>query len=199
MLCLVDGVQVPCSDEAPVWRVEIDEPGLAFLALPDAEGRRDVVHLEERDGRPEGIFLVSSVRPIDGWDLPFSTLGDPPPVITNPLGGCDWVLLMDDLEPTDKLKIMRVRPPGPVYMVMSVCPDSPSYEMLPLIVVDETTVAQVEAFQPFVTQPGTTYAWKLPEELLDAGTRIRAAVVRQAPQRSYWITHPLVTATGPAD
>ena len=198
LLCLVDGVQVPCSDEAPVWRVEIDDPALAFLALPEAEGRRDIMFAEERDGRPEGVVPVSRVGPVDGWDVPFSTLGAPPPVITNPLGGCNWVLFMDSLEPRDFFQPMRIRGPGPIYMVIAICPDHPSsYEMRPLIVVDETTVAHVDAFQPFIAEPGTTYAWKIPDELLNAGSTIRAAVVRRAPSGGVWVTHPLVPAADP--
>ena len=69
--------------------------------------------------------------------------------------------------------------------------------MLPLVVVDETTVALVDAFQPFVAEPGVTYAWKLPDELLDAGRKIRAAVVRRERAGGFWITHPLNTTAAP--
>ena len=194
VLCLVDGVQVPCSEEAAVWRVELDEPELAFLSLPDVEGRRDIVFVEERDGRPEGVLPVSGVRSVDGWDVPFSALGDPPPVIQNPLGGCDWVVFMDSLDQREDFKPMKTRPLGPVYLVISVCPDQPSYEMRPIVVVDETTVAQVDAFQPFLAEPGMTYAWKVPNELLNAGNQIRGAAVRRAGGAgAYWITHPLAT------
>ena len=196
VLCLVDGRQVSCSEDADVWRVELDEPGLAILALPEAEGRRDVLLLEESDERVERVYPISLARPIDGYDVPFSTLGDPLHEIVNPLGGCNWALFMDNLKPRDLFKPMRIRPPGPVYLVISICPDQSSHEMWPLIVVDDTTVAQVDAFQPFVAQPGATYVWKVPDELLDAGSKIRAAVVRRAWFGGHWVTHPLVTAAG---
>ena len=197
VLCLVDAAQVRCSDHAAVWRVEIDEPAMVLLELPETEDRRDIIFVEERDGRPEGIIPVSRTRSIDGWEVPFSTTGDPPPGITNPLGGCDWVLFMQSLEPREAFKLLRVRDPSsPVYMVISVCADHPSsYEMTPLVVVNETTVAQIEAFQPFTARPGATYAWKLPDKLLKAATTIRGAVVRQAPDGGSWVTHPLATNT----
>ena len=196
VICLVDGLQVSCSEEAEVWRVELDEPGLAIVGLPETEGRRDVILVEEGDERVERVNPTSRVRSVDGWDnSAFATLGAPSPVITNPLGGCDWVLFMDSLEPRDRFQPMRVRGPGPIYMVIAICPDHPSsYEMRPLIVVDETTVAHVDAFQPFIAEPGTTYAWKIPDELLNAGSKIRAAVVRRAPSGGVWVTHPLVPA-----
>ena len=118
MLCLVDAAQVRCSDHAAVWRVEIDEPAMVLLELPKTEDRRDIIFVEERDGRPEGVIPVSRTRSIDGWEVPFSTTGDPPPGITNPLGGCDWVLFMQSLEPREAFKPLRVRDPSsPVYMV----------------------------------------------------------------------------------
>ena len=61
--------------------------------------------------------------------------------------------------------------------------------------VNETTVAQIEAFQPFTARPGATYTWKLPNKLLKAATTIRGAVVRQAPDGGSWVTHPLATNT----
>ena len=192
VICLLDEHQVSCSEDADVWRVELDEPGLAVFALPEGEGRRDMLLLEESDERVERVTPVSLARPVDGWDAPFSALGDPPPVIRSPLEGCNWALLMDDLEPGESFKPMRVRPVGPVYLVISVCPDQPSHEMLPLIVVDDTTVAQVDAFQPFVAEPGMTYAWKVPDGLLKAGQKIRGAVVRRAKFGGIWVTHPLV-------
>ena len=199
MLCLVDAVQVRCSDHAAVWRVEIDEPTKALLELPEkTEDRRDVIILNERDGRPEGVIPVSRIRRIDGWEVPFSTTGDPPPVITNPLGGCNWVLFMKNLEPRETFTPIRVRAPSdPVYMVISVCEDHPSsYEMTPLVVVNETTVAQIDAFRPFTARPGATYAWKIPDKLLNAATTIRGAIVRrQDPDGGIWVTHPLATNT----
>ena len=198
VLCLVDAAQVPCSNRAALWRVEFDEPATALLELPETDSRRDIIFVEERDGRPEGIIPVSRTRSIDGWDVPLPATGDPPPVITNPLGGCDWVLFMDNLEPRDRFTPIRTRPAsGPVYMVISVCDSHPAiYEMIPLVVVNETTVAQVDAFRPFIARPGATYAWKLPEKLLNAATKIRGAVVRRAPTRGgIWVTHPLVTNT----
>ena len=198
VLCLVDAAQVRCSEHAAVWRVEFDEPSMAFLELPETQDRRDIIFVEERDSRPEGVIPASRPRPIDGWDVPIGTVGDPLPEVTNPLGGCDWVLFMNSLEPRETFKPMRTRPPGPVYMVISVCDDHPSsYEMVPLIVVNETTVAQVDAFQPFIAQPGATYAWKLPDTLLDTTNTIRAAIIRRAPAGGFWITHPLVANTEP--
>ena len=200
VLCLLDAAQVRCSDHAAVWRVEFDEPAMALLELPQTEHRRDIIFVEERDSQPEGVMPVSRTRPIDGWEVPLPATGDPPPVITNPHGGCDWVLLMQSLQPRETFTPIRTRnPSGPVYMVISVCDNHPSsYEMTPLIVVDETTVAQVDAFQPFIARPGATYAWKLPEDLLNTATRIRGAVIRRAPTRSgIWVTHPLVTNTDP--
>ena len=200
VLCLLDAAQVPCSSRAGVWRVEFDEPAMAFLELPESDGRRDIIFVEERDGRPEGVVPVSHTRGIDGWDVPLPVNGNPPPVINNPLGGCDWVLFMDNLEPRDRFTPIRTRPAsGPVYMVISVCDDHPtSYEMTPLLVVNETTVARVDGFHTFVAQPGATYAWKLPDTLLNAANNIRGASVRRTPtRRGVWVTHPLVTSRHP--
>ena len=200
VLCLVDAAQVRCSDHAAVWRVEFDGPAMALLELPETEHRRDIIFVEERDGRPEGVVPVSRTRPIDGWEVPLPATGDPPPVITNPHGGCDWVLFMQSLQPRETFTPIRTRnPSSPVYMVISVCDGHPSsYEMVPLIVVDETTVAQVDAIQPFIARPGVTYAWRLPEELLNAATTIRGAIVRRAPtRRGTWVTHPLVINADP--
>ena len=200
VLCLLDAAQVPCSSRAGVWRVEFDEPAMAFLELPKPDGRRDIIFVEERDGRPEGVVPVSHTRGIDGWDVPLPVNGSPPPVINNPLGGCDWVLFIDNLEPRDRFVPIRTRPAsGPVYMVISVCDDHPtSYEMAPLLVVNETTVAQVDGFHTFVARPGATYAWKLPDTLLNAANNIRGAAVRRAPnRRGVWVTHPLVTTRHP--
>ncbi len=198
VLCLVDGAQVPCSNRAAVWRVEFDGPAMALLELPETERRRDVIFLEERDGRPEGVIPVSHTRPIDGWDVPFPATGNAPPVVTNPLGGCDWVLFMQTLEPRETFTPIRTRDSArPVYMLISVCADYPtSYEIAPLVVVNETTVAHLDGFRPFVARPGATYAWKLPDELFDAGNKIRGVVVRRAPtRRGVWVTHPLFTNT----
>ena len=196
VICLVDGGQVPCSDEADVWRVELDEPGMAVLDLPEPLGRRDTLLVEEGDQRVERVRPTSWPRPVDGWDLPISEQGDPPPEVVNPLGGCDWVLFMDHLEPREFFTPMRYRPSGPVYMVVSVCPEHESYEMLPLVVLDETTVARVEEFRPFMARPGAAYAWRVPDELLDEYGKVRGAVVRRYPAGGVWMTHPLVPARG---
>ena len=107
---------------------------------------------------------------------------------------------MQSLQPRETFTPIRTRnPSSPIYMVISVCDGHPSsYEMVPLIVVDETTVAQVDAIQPFIARPGVTYAWRLPEELLNAATTIRGAIVRRAPtRRGTWVTHPLVINADP--
>ena len=197
VVCLVDGAQVSCSQDTGVWRVKLDEPGLAIVALPESDARRDVILAEERDHMVERAYPASRVRPIDGWDVPFSTLSDTPPVITNPLGGCDWALLMDDLDPRETFKPMRTKRVGAVYLVISNCLDHASYEMRPLILLDDTSVAQIDTFQPFVAQPGTTYALKIPDELFETARTIRGAVVRRAPGSGVWTTHPLFTAAEP--
>ena len=199
VICLVDGEQVPCSNAAGVWRVELDEPGMAILDLPEAEveGRRDVLMLEESDERVERVYPISGVRNIDGYDAPFSTLGDPLPEIVNPLGGCGWALLMDDLEPRDTFKPLRAAGASPVHLVMSICPEHSAYELFPVFIVDETAAAQIEGLHPFVVQPGAAYAWELPSELLAAGDKIRATVIHRGPGGGHWVTHPLVTARVP--
>ena len=196
VICLVGGRQVPCSDDATVWRVELDEPGMAILDIPEAEveGRRDVLLVEESDERIERFYPTSRVRGIDGYDTPFSILGDPLPEIVNPLGGCDWALLMDNLEPRDTFKPMRAVGAAPVHLVISICPEHSAYEMFPLFIIDETTVVHIEGLAPFMARPGAAYAWKLPHEILASGTKIRAAVVRRATGWGHWVTHPLVTS-----
>lgn len=193
VVCLVDGVQVSCSQDGGVWRIELDEPGMAFVDLPEADARRDVILVEERDHMVERVYPVSSVRSIDGWDVPFSTLGDAPPTIENPLGGCNWALLMDDLDQRETFEPLRNRRVGDIYLVMSTCPDTPSHHMRPVILIDDTTVAQTSAFRPFVAQPGTTYALKIPDELFETARTIRGAVIRRAPDSGHWTTHPLFT------
>ncbi len=197
VICLADGVQVSCSQDAGVWRVELDEPGLAVLALPESGARRDVILAEERDHMVKRHYPISYVRPVDGWDVSVSTLSDPPRTITNPLGGCDWALLMDNLDPRETFKPLRTKGDEAVHLVMSTCPGNASYEMRPLIVLDDTVVAQIDTFQPFVAQPGITYALKIPDELFGTARAIRGAVVRRAPTSGHWTTHPLFTATNP--
>ena len=197
VICLVDGVQVSCSQEAGVWRVELDEPGIAIVALPESDARRDVILAEERDYMAGRVYPFSLVRSIDGWDVPFSTVSDPPPVITNPLGGCDWALLMDNLDRRETFKPLRTKGDGAVHLVVSTCPGNASYEMRPLILLDETNVAQIDTSQPFVAQPGTTYALKVPDDLFGTARTIRGAVVRRAPASGHWTTHPLFTAADP--
>lgn len=193
VVCLVDGVQASCSQDAGVWRVELDEPGLAVVALPESDARRDVILAEERDHMVERAYPISYVRPIDGWDVSFSTLSEPPRTITNPLGGCDWALLMDNLDPRETFKPLRTKGDGAVHLVMSTCPGNASYEIRPLILLDDTIVAPVDTFQPFVAQPGTTYALKIPDDLFGTARTIRGAVVRRAPASGHWTTHPLIT------
>ena len=197
VICLVNGYQVPCSEEAGVWRVELNEPGMAILDLPEAEGRRDVLLVEESDERVERVFPVSWVYPVDSFDVPFPVLGDPLPEIANPLGdGCDWALLRDGLESATR-KVLRTVGEAPVHLVISICPEHSSYEMFPVFIVDETTVVYIKGLDPFMAQPGAVYGWELPDELLSAGNKIRAAVVRRAPGWGFWLTNPLITATGP--
>ena len=193
VVCLVDGAQVSCSQETAVWRVELDEPGLAVVGLPQSDARRDVILAEERDQMVERVLPASLVRPIDGWDVPFSTLSDAPPAITNPFGGCDWALLLDDLEPRATFKPLRAKGVGAVYLVVSICPDNASYEMRPLVLLDETTVAEIEEFQPFLAQPGTTYALRIPDELFETARTIRGSVIRRARAKGHWTTHPVLT------
>ena len=198
VICLVDGRQLPCSDEVGVWRVELDEPGMAILDLPDPEGRLDVLLVEESDGRVERVYPTSRVRSVDGIDVPFPILGYPLPEIANPLGdGCDWALLRDDLEPRDTFKVLRTVGAAPVHLVISICPEHPSYEMFPVFIVDEATVVYIKGLNPFMARPGAVYGWELPDELLSAGNKIRAAVVRRAPGVGFWVTHPLSTADAP--
>ena len=197
VICLADGVQVSCSQDAEVWRVTLDEPGLAVLALPESDARRDVILAEERDHMVKRHYPISSVRPVDGWDVSFSTLSDPPRTITNPLGGCDWALLMDNLDQRETFKPLRTKGDEAVHLVMSTCPGNASHEMSPLIVLDDTVVAQIDTFQPFMAQPGTTYALKIPDELFGTARTIRGTVVRRAPTSGHWTTHPLFTATNP--
>ena len=196
VICLLDGRQVPCSDEAEVWRVELDEPGMAILDLPESEGRRDVLLVEESDERVERVFPVSRVRSVDGFDAPFPVLGNPLPEIAN-RWGCDWALFRDKLEPRETFKLLRAVGAAPVYLLISICPEHSSYEMFPVFIVDETTVVYIKGLDPFMARPGALYVWKLPDELLSAGNKIRAAVVRRAPERGFWMTHPLITAAGP--
>ena len=198
VICLVDGRQVPCSDKAEVWRVELDEPGMAILDLPESEGRRDVLLVEESDERVERVFPVSRVRSVDGFDAPFPVLGDPLPEIAN-RWGCDWALFRDKLEPRETFKLLRTVGVAPVYLLISICPEHSSYEMFPIFIVDETTVVYIEGLDPFMARPGALYAWELPDELLSAGNKIRAAVVRRAPGWGFWLTHPLITAAGPEE
>ncbi|MCY4663830.1 MAG: hypothetical protein OXC00_04105 [Acidimicrobiaceae bacterium] len=197
VLCLVDGIQVSCSQDAGVWRIELDKPGLAVVALAESKARRDVILAEERDHMAGRVYPVSRVRSIDGWDVPFSMLGDAPPVITNPLGGCDWALLMDNLDPRETFKPLRTKGDGAVHLVMSACPGKASYEMRPLILLDDAVVAQIDTFQPFFAQPGTTYALKVPDDLFETARTIRGAVVRRAPAGGHWTTHPLITGADP--
>ena len=56
---------------------------------------------------------------------------------------------------------------------------------------------KLDAFQPFIAQPGTTYALKIPDELFETARTIRGAVVRRAPGSGFWTTHPLFTAADP--
>ena len=193
VICLVDGRQVPCSDEAEVWRVELDEPGMAILDLPEAEGRRDVLLVEESDERVERVFPVSWVYPVDSFDVPFPILGAPLPEIANPRGGCDWALLRDGLESATR-KVLRAVGEAPVHLVISICPEHSSYEMFPVFIVDETTVVYIKGLDPFMARPGAVYGWELPDELLSAGNKIRAAVVRRAPGWGFWLTNPMITA-----
>ena len=195
VICLLEGLQVPCSPGAGVWRVELDGTGLAILPVHEAEGRRDVLLLEENDKHWDRIRPVSRAWSLDGYDIPISTLGDPLPEIVNPLGGCNWALLMKDLGPRESFRPMGETSGHPVHLVISICPDSPSSnEMLPLVVVDETTVVQV-VDAPFVARPGATYAWELPEELTETGAVIRGVVIRREPSEGFgghvWVTHPL--------
>ena len=199
VLCLVDGRQVSCSDDAEVWRVELDEPGMAILDIPEAEveGRRDVLLLEESDERIERPVPTSGVRRI-GIDLPLPTLEDSLPEIANPLGGCDWALFLDDLEPRETFKPLRAVATEPVHLVISICPEHSAYEMVPFFIIDETTVVHIEGLVPFMARPGAAYTWELPGELLSAGHKIRAAVVRRGPGGGgHWVTHPLVTGAVP--
>lgn len=194
VLCMVDGIQVACSDDAGVWRVELDAPGLAVVDLPESDARRDVILAEERDQMVQRPIPVSSARPVDGWDVAFSTLDDPPPTITNPFGGCDWALLLDNLDAANTFNPLRVKGIGAVYLVISTCPDTASHEMRPIVLLDETTVAQIDEFKPFVAQPGTTYALRIPDELFEGAHTIRGSVIRRARGEGRWTTHPLATA-----
>lgn len=194
VVCLVDGAQVSYSQDTTVWRVELDEPGLAIVDLPESDARRDVVLVEERDQMVQRVYPVSHVRPIDGWDVGFSTLSDPPPTVTNPFGGCDWALLLDNLSPQETFKPLRAKGAGAVHLVISICPETAGHEMRPLILLDDSTVAHIDTFLPFIAQPGTTYALQIPDEVFEAARTIRGAVVRRAPASSRWTTHPLHTA-----
>ena len=98
VICLLDGLQTACSEEAYVWRVELDNPGLSIMPIADGEGRRDIILLEERDARPEGAILTSRVRGLDGAEVPYSWLGDPPPEVYNPFDGCGFVILRNNLD-----------------------------------------------------------------------------------------------------
>ena len=101
----------------------------------------------------------------------------------NDVSVASTVSLEDDTERVDA-----------VYLAISTCLDHESYEMRPLILLDDTTVAQLDTFEPFVAQPGTTYALKIPDELFETARTIRGAVVRRAPGSGVWTTHPLFTA-----
>ena len=191
VICLADGIQVSCTQNDGVWRIELDESGMAIVALPESDARRDVILVEERDHLAERVYPVSHVRPIDGWDVPFSIIGDTPPTIENPLGGCNWALLMDDLDRRETFKPLRTKRAGDVYLVMSTCPDTPSHHALPVILIDDTTVAHTNGFQPFIARPGTTYVLKIPDQLFDTARTIRGAVIRRAPDSGHWTTHPV--------
>lgn len=149
--------------------------------------------LEDSHERVERVYPISGIRYVDGYDANFSTLGDPLPEIVNPLGGCNWALLMDDLEPRETFKPLRAAGTSPVHLVISICPEHSPYELFPVFIVDETTAVHIKGLYPFVVQPGAAYAWELPPELLATGAKIRAAVLRRGPGGGHWITHPLVT------
>ena len=104
---------------------------------------------------------------------------------------------MDDFDPRETFKPMRIKRVGAVYLVISTCLDHASHEMRPFILLDDTIVAQLDTFQPFFAQPGTTYALKIPDELFETARTIRGAVVRQARDSGFWTTHPPLTAADP--
>lgn len=196
VLCLVDGVQVACSEDAYMWRVELEEPGLALLPIPTDEGRRDVVLLEDRDSRPEGFWPVSDVRAMDEAEVPYSWVGEPPPEIISPFGGCDFVLLRDNPYGwTPPRPLFETSADNPVYMYVSICPEyeKEKFVIYPFVILNETVVVKIDGFHPFIAEPGKTYAWRIPEELVQSGNIIRVAVSLVAKNINLvrWITHPV--------
>ena len=202
ILCLADGRQVPCAPEGDVWRAELDEPGRAIAPVPGAGTRREVIRLLERDGRPEGAIPFSRMRSLDGPGAPFSPgrVGEPPLEAAGSPEGCDYVLLEND---SDARFPLRFTPTGrPLHMRIALCPERPAYVIHPMVVVNETMVAEIDGFHPFLAQPGRTYVLPVPGALVTPGVRLRAAVSRVTSipnmYAGHWITHP-VTVIVPGD
>lgn len=202
ILCLTDGRQVPCALDGDVWRAELDEPGRAIVPVPGAGTRREVIRLLERDGRPEGVIPFSRIRSLDGPDASFSPgrVGAPPPEAAGSSGGCNYVHLENG---SDHRFPLRFTPSDrPLHMRIVLCPERPAYVMHPMVVVNETMVAEIDGFHPFLAQPGRTYVLRVPDKLVTPGVRLRAAVSRvtSIPNRyaGHWITHP-VTVIVPGD
>lgn len=194
IICLLDGVQTSCSEEAYVWRVELDNPGLSIIPIVDGEGRRDVVLLEERDSRPEGVILSSRVRGLDGAEVPYSWLGDPPSEVYNPFDGCGFVILRNNLGgwESNPRPLRTSHYSKPLYMYISTCPDQDDFIIFPFVVLNESTLVQMDGLNPFLAESGETYAWQLPEGLIQAGYTIRvvASLVTKANEGT-WATHPV--------
>lgn len=201
ILCLTDGRQVPCAPGADVWRSELDEPGRAIVPVPASGVRREVIRLAERDGRPEGVLITSRMRSLDGPGSPFSPerVGDPPPEAAAPPSGCDYVKMEND---SDRFPLRFIPSDHPLYMRIILCPERPAYVIHPMVVVNETMVARIDGFHPFLAQPGRSYVLPVPAELTTPGVRLRAAVSRvtSVPNTyaGHWITHP-VTVVAPGD
>lgn len=201
ILCLTDGRQVPCAPGADVWRSELDEPGRAIVPVPASGVRREVIRLGERDGRPEGVLIISDMRSLDGPDAPFSSelVGDPPPEAAAPPGGCDYAKMENG---SDRFPLRFTPSDRPLYMRIILCPERPAYVIHPMVVVNETMVARIDGFHPFLAQPGRSYLLQVPAELATPGVRLRAAVSRvtSVPDMyaGHWITHP-VTVVAPGD
>lgn len=202
ILCLTDGRQVPCAPGADVWRSELDEPGRAIVPVPASGVRREVIRVAERDGRPEGVLIISRMRSLDGPGAPFSPerVGDPPPEAAASPDGCNSVEMENDSG--HRFPLRFTPSDSPLYMRIILCPERPAYVIHPMVVVNETMVARIDGFHPFLAQPGRSYLLPVPAELVTPGVRLRAAVSRVASvpdtYAGHWITHP-VTVVAPGD
>lgn len=191
-ICVDAGAQLPCAEKGDIWQMNFSAPQGAVLDVGGARGQTPpaavllVVHGDEHRAEPASRGFWIDDGP-DVGDIPGDRYRRDPI-----LGGCGFATFVDDLTPRSTFTpLTAAARSSTVYLLVQVCEDAATDVIVPLLVVDATTVELVERSGGGVAvEPGATYLFEFDLSAYSSADRLQAFVL-PVPDREALVSWPL--------